>query len=93
MTEIQKRKVANVVDMKYRKDDDNSLSQASSDKAYLIWGGIESDSKVWAVYDISADQEHILWSTLVNKYDANGTLGEHLEESYYWRNENRCGFR
>lgn len=82
-----KKKVANVVDMKYRKDDDNSLSQASSDKAYLIWGGIESDSKVWAVYDISADQEHILWSTLVNKYDANGTLGEHLEESYYWRNE------
>ena len=60
-----KKKVANVVDMKYRKDDDNSLSQASSDKAYLIWGGIESDSKVWAVYDISADQEHILWSTLV----------------------------
>ncbi|MDE7336753.1 MAG: hypothetical protein K2N32_01400, partial [Clostridia bacterium] len=80
----QGKKTANVVNIQYRKDADNSLTAASSDRAYLIWGSEKIDSAIWAVYDISKDTErHILWTTSVVKKTADGTIGETLNASYY----------
>ncbi|MDE6758006.1 MAG: hypothetical protein K2J89_01850 [Clostridia bacterium] len=80
-------RTGNVVTMQYRKDDDSTLVPASSDKAYLTWGGTENGSDIWAVYDISSDKEHILWANEIIKRNSSGVIGENLQNTYYWRND------
>ena len=80
-------KMSNVIDVKYRQDADGSLHTAPANRAKVIWGGTNNTSDVYVVYDISADNDHILWAKEVTKKTSDGAVGENFKETYYWQND------
>lgn len=87
-----RKKLCNVINFNCSADDPtasnaNVVKNQLLQYAYLTWADTTRNSDVLAVWDIGDDPLHILWATDVEKKNADGSVGERVQESYFWRSE------
>ncbi|MDE5549347.1 MAG: hypothetical protein K2J13_03745, partial [Clostridia bacterium] len=76
------RKLFNEIKITRRMDRETSSSTAPAQEAYATWESTDEQSGLLTVVDITDNEDHILWSDSVRKYNA-GVEIENLRNTYF----------